>query len=489
MPSKRSILRLARVVVMLVMIVAESATRPLSAQEAGKNKSTIPGEALEVGFASSNITPPIGMRLCGTFEEKLSTGVHDSLYVRAFIFQQSNVKFAVVGCDLAMMSPEVCDAVRDQVMSLGLPRENVLIHASETHNGPDYFGELREVFHQRALKKYGYDPAEPIDYPAFLTHQITEAIRAANRALRRSEIYFGQGKAEGIAFYRRYRMKDGSIGWNPGKLNPDVVKPAGPTDISVPVLTVGQPGEADPAALVVGFALHLATLEDQLYSADYPYYLYQKLKSVVSPNLFSHFLQAPCNEVNHIDVFTEKPQTGYPWAKVIVEKLAGSVGRVLRNKGMPLEAELKVGAVNVALSVQEFSEEETEKQRSVWYYADRSQRPFLEVVHAAKVTGISERHQHGTVSALVQAFQLSPETVIIGLPSEVSVELGLAIKQSSPYANTLLVQLSNDWFGYIPTQRIFEEGNYEAVVAKIRPGEGERLVKASLDLITDLKAR
>ena len=114
---------------------------------------------------------------------------------------------------------------------------------------------------------------------------------------------------------------------------------------------------------------------------------------------------------------------------------------------------------------------------------------ILEIVHAAKVTGISQRHQGGTVSALIQAFQLSPETVIIGLPSEVSVELGLAIKKGSPYANTLLVQLSNDWFGYIPTQRIFEEGNYEAVVAKVRPGEGERIVKATLDLITDLKAQ
>ena len=49
-----------------------------------------------------------------------------------------------------------------------------------------------------------------------------------------------------------------------------------------------------------------------------------------------------------------------------------------------------------------------------------------------------------------------------------------------------MVQLSNDWIGYIPPLRIFEEGNYEAVVAKIKPGEGEKMTQAALGLLKSL---
>ena len=250
-------------------------------------------EPLEVGFSRKNITPPVGMRLCGTFEEKLSTGVHDSLYVRALVFQQGTTKLAIAGCDLAMVSPQVGDAVRNKVAALGFLKENVLIHASETHNGPDYFGEFREVFHHRAINEHGYDPAEPIDYAEYLATQISQAIRDADRLRQPSALRYGEGKAEGIAFYRRYRMKDGSIGWNPGKLNPDIVAPTGPVDPRVPVLSVHHPSTDTLTALLTGFAMHLATLEDLLYSADYPYYLSQQLAKSLSPNVFTHFLQAP----------------------------------------------------------------------------------------------------------------------------------------------------------------------------------------------------
>ncbi|NND07138.1 MAG: hypothetical protein HKN87_12230 [Saprospiraceae bacterium] len=82
--------------------------------------------------------------------------------------------------------------------------------------------------------------------------------------------------------------------------------------------------------------------------------------------------------------------------------------------------------------------------------------------------------------------RLSKETAIVGLPSEVSVELVIDLKERSPFSNTMIVQLSNDWFGYIPNRRIFDDGHYEAVVAKVVPGEGERMVAFALDLLNDL---
>ncbi len=443
-------------------------------------------EVLEVGFARVNITPPIGMRLCGTFEENLSTGVHDSLYVRAIVFRQADTQLVIAGCDLAMVSPELCNQVRKNVQHLGLANNNVLIHASETHNGPDYFGEFRDVFHQRAIKEIGHDPAEPIDYSAFLVNQITKAITQASKKVEPGAIHYSEGSASGLAFYRRYKMKDGSIGWNPGKMNPEIVEPNGPTDTSVPVLSIVKESQQQPAAILTSFAMHLAVLTDNLYSADYPYYLTRKLQENISPELFVHFLQPPCNEVNHIDVLNKAPQTGYEWAQVVGERLAKTVTEVIASPTEPLTASLKSNAANINLEVQQFSEKEIASHRDIWYHSDRTTVPFLELVHASKVTGIADRHHSRPIKALIQTFQLSPETVVVGLPSEVSVELGLEIKKRSPYPNTLLIQLSNDWIGYIPPKRIFEEGNYEAVVAKIKPGEGERMVGVGLDMLNKL---
>lgn len=49
-------------------------------------------------------------------------------------------------------------------------------------------------------------------------------------------------------------------------------------------------------------------------------------------------------------------------------------------------------------------------------------------------------------------------TAIVILPSEVLVEIGLKIKEGSPFKNTLVAGYCNGYFGYIPTERDYEEG-------------------------------
>ena len=441
---------------------------------------------LFLGFARENITPPVGMRLCGTFEERLSEGVHDSLYVRAFVFRQGATKITIAGCDLAMVFPEICDSVRARIETHGFPTSHVLIHGSETHNGPDYYGEFRDVFHKKAISDLGRDPAEPIDYNSFLVEKICNAILSADNMASPADLYFSSGKSTGIAYNRRFRMKDGSVGWNPGKMNPEIEEPLGPVDESLPVLSVYQTDQKVPAAILTGYAMHLAILDDALYGADYPFYLEQKLKKEISSTLFTHFLQSPCCEVNHINVNTSEPQSGQAWARVVGEKLGNTVLDILEKPMIQIQPDLKVLSLYISLDLQEYSEEETETQRNIWHSPDRVNMHFLDVVYAGKVTAISDRHGGMPVPCLLQAFQIDHQTVILGLPSEVSVELGLLIKEHSPYKNTMIVQLSNDWFGYIPSKKIFTEGHYEAVVAKIQPGEGEHMAQVAVKMLNEL---
>jgi hypothetical protein len=99
-------------------------------------------------------------------------------------------------------------------------------------------------------------------------------------------------------------MKDGTVQFNPGKLNPDIVRPAGPIDPDVGILLARRAGDHRPLAGLTVFALHLDTVGGTLYSADYPYYLEQLLRRALGPSFVSIFGTDPCGDINHIDVTT-----------------------------------------------------------------------------------------------------------------------------------------------------------------------------------------
>jgi hypothetical protein len=88
---------------------------------------------------------------------------------------------------------------------------------------------------------------------------------------------------------------------------------------------------------------------------------------------------------------------------------------------------------------------------------------------------------------LVQVLRLSDDVAIVALPGEVFVDLGLAIKRSSPFPVTMVVELAHDTPDYVPTRKAFQEGSYETVNSRVQPGGGEMAVEAAIRLLTQLK--
>jgi hypothetical protein len=74
----------------------------------------------------------------------------------------------------------------------------------------------------------------------------------------------------------------------------------------------------------------------------------------------------------------------------------------------------------------------------------------------------------------------------VSLPGEIFVELGLAIKQDSPFKQTIIVELANGSIGYIPTRRAYRQGNYEVVSARCDEGSGELLVDAAIRMLKEI---
>ena len=72
-------------------------------------------QQLQAGVAVADITPPIGYRMCGYFNERLSTGILNPLHAKALVLRQGNTRAALVFCDIIGLSAEVAKRAREQV--------------------------------------------------------------------------------------------------------------------------------------------------------------------------------------------------------------------------------------------------------------------------------------------------------------------------------------------------------------------------------------
>src|SRR5207249_1708302 len=110
---------------------------------------------------------------------------------------------------------------------------------------------------------------------------------------------------------------------------------------------------------------------------------------------------------------------------------------------------------------------------------------FMTKVVAVKVLDLQRRGS--TWPMEVQVFRLDSDTAIVCLPCEIFVELGLAIKQASPFKRTFVISICNDRPSYVPTKKAFAEGSYEITNARVKPGVGEMLVEAAVAMLKELK--
>ncbi len=228
------------------------------------------GSGLNVGAAEIDITPPVGYRLAGYFNERLATGVHDPLKAKAIVLQQGREQVALVACDLIGVSLGISTNARAGASKrTGIPVTNIVICGTHTHTGPLFEGPLREYFHKTAVEKHGTDPQEQVDYPSLLIERLAKVVTAAQANLRPAEVQAGVAIQEVLAFNRRFWMKNGKVVFIPGQLTPEIVRPAGPTDPDVGILLARDRGTHQPFAGLTVFAMHLDTVGGTLIGADY----------------------------------------------------------------------------------------------------------------------------------------------------------------------------------------------------------------------------
>jgi hypothetical protein len=435
---------------------------------------------LRVGAAAAPITPPLGIPMAGYYSERGAQGVHDDLYAKAIVIEAGGREAALVVLDLITTPRALVEEARREIeRTTRLRGVDVMISATHSHTGPvvdrnSAFGGKSDLVHH---------------YLDGLPAKIAEAVRQAESRLAPAAVSAASGREESIAFNRRYHMTDGTVGWNPGKLNPRVIKPAGTIDPEVPVVRFDS-ADGRPMAVYVNYAVHLDNIGEPRISADLPSTLARALADFGGPEMVTVYSTGCCGDVNHIDVRWREPQRGFANAARMGTILAGEVLRTWPRLE-PVKADVvRVRRAIVPLALPAISEADVERSRSVIARMEDPKGPrpkFLEQVDAFKTRDVVAR-QGRPQEVEVQVIALGDELAWVSLPGEIFTELGLAIKQDSPFRRTIIAELANGAIGYIPARRAYAQGNYEVISARCAEGSGERLVDAAVRLLKELYA-
>ena len=418
---------------------------------------------IRAGVGKTNITPALGTPMDGYYIERLASTVHDDLYARAMVLEDGTRTLVLVVTDLIDVAPYGFPAARARIhKELNVPEENIIISATHTHTGPTFSDE----------------------YESFIAVKIFDAVKIAFSNLQEVVIKSGMGNAENISFHRRFLMKDGTVKFNPGRLNPDIVEPMGPVDPGVGIICL-ETTEGIPLAILVNFALHLDTIGGTEISADFPYFMGELLKKVMGEDLMVFFGFGTCGNVNHINVKEAETTKGYERAQRLGYSLAAAVIReipVLETQNID---RLTSESETVYLKIPEYSEKEIEEAKINAQKESDELASTPEIREAMKILRINNM-KNQPIEAEILTFGFGNAS-IVALPGEIFVELGLEIKEKSPYKHTLVLTLANNSIGYIPDKEAFKYGAYEVEVSMIAEGEGEKLVESSVRQLEEMK--
>jgi hypothetical protein len=338
----------------------------------------------------------------------------------------------------------------------------MVISATHTHSAPTSTGVFQS------------DPDET--YVAELPKRIAAGIVQATKNLAPARIGWGVGSEPNQVFNRRWRMKEGSISEDPfGKLtdkvkmnppvaSPDLIEPAGPIDPQVWVVSV-ESSESQPLALLANYSLHyVGDVPGQAASADY----FGEFANRIEQRLGASGLEPPfvgilsngtSGDINNINFRTAQerlPTFGR------IRLVADAVAKVAADTAASIKYQdnltIATAQKELELKVRKATSEELENARDI--LAKAKDRPLqgLNEFYARETVKLAEYPD--TVRLIVQASRIG-DLAIVAIPCETFVEIGLALKATSPFPATFTIELANGYNGYLPTPEQHQLGGYE----------------------------
>jgi len=415
---------------------------------------------LRAGAARADITPSPGIPLAGFWQPRPAKGIDTPLSSHALVLDNGEESLVFVALDLIALLGRDVDAAKKGIRrETGIRPERIMVACSHTHEAPYPCPLLGKETH-----------AEP-DYIESVIHAIVESVAWACAGMVPAEVGFGSTSVPGLGENRR-RLKGGHDAFNVWQLAPEErwkYPPAGPVDDELSMLAV-RARSGEPLAVLWNYALHAHVFASDRISADYPYYVWQQMTKALHPKLTSLYMPGACGDIN-------RPPEAQPGA--IVDRLSEALIRVHGDLQFSSSPPMHSRLEPIKVKLRDFSAFQEEEIR-------RKQGSSLEVCR--QEWEILRKAGAKSIGTVLQAMAIG-NLGLAAVPGEYFTALGLGIKQRSPFATTAVVELANDYVGYIPTREAFDQGGYElfnARSSKVARGTGELIADKLVDLLNQL---
>jgi hypothetical protein len=247
----------------------------------------------------------------------------------------------------------------------------------------------------------------------------------------------------------------------------------GPVDTAVPVVLLERVEDGLPLATLFAYGCHPVSLHSyrNLISPDYPGYARRRIEANLGEGLTSFFLLGAAGDINPAGYGAGR--TTPERSREIGESLAETVLAALDS--MPAaEPSPEVRFLEQQLSIPLAPlPEPAELERQVRFFADEAEQRRRERRSRASI-GISEIKSEWAAEALevarsgriathrscrLQALRLGG-AALVAIPMEVFAATGIAIRNASPFATTVVCSNSGGAFGYLPTADAYEVDDY-----------------------------
>jgi len=393
----------------------------------------------KAGVATTVITPDTNMWMAGyASRTKPSEGTAQDLHAKALAIEDAaSYRLVFVTVDLIGIPRTLRKSLETRVQSAyQLKPEQFLLNASHTHCGPEF--------------RVGRTPSDEIEmnpslqgerYGQQLEDKVFALIGDALKQLTPAKLAYTHARC-GFAMNRRLPMPNGEYRNSP--------YPDGPVDHDVPVLRVDG-ADGKPRAVLFGYACHNTTLSFYQFCGDYAGFAQQYLETDNAGTTFL-FLNGCSGDQNPY------PRGTIDLAQKHGRTLATAVEAALFTSAKPLTGSLKAAYGEIDLS---YAPAPTRAE----FTARLASKNKYEATHAKRMI---ERLAKGealpkTYPYPIQVVQLGHELKLIALGGEVVVDYSLRFKREFAGSGAVWVAgYSNDVMAYIPSERVLQEGGYEA---------------------------
>lgn len=444
---------------------------------------------LFAGFGRVNITPPMGISVAGYFKERKADGVLDELEINAVALKVEDNTVLLITVDHCGIVKPIMDGYKAEITKkTGVPSENIFIHATHTHTGPTMIVDTDDVLIN--------------EYITFTTHKIADASSFAIQDLKPAKMGYGVSQAPGIAFVRRFRMKDGSVRTNPGVGNPDILAPIGDVDERVNVIRFARENADD--IVLANFGDHPDTVGGNKISGDWPALTRATFEKAVD-NTKCIFFNGAQGDVNHVKVNPtpgdfngmfhdfDGCSRGYPHAIYMGRVVAGAIMQIYDKVTFTDVDSLKSVQIMVDIPANKATPSELPEAHRIndLHLAGRdAELPYegmmLTTVVAEAARMVRLENAPDNKPMLFSAVKVG-NVALFGIPGEPFTGIGRGIKEAEGWDLVLPVCQTNAKEGYFPMQDAYDEGGYEARSSNFKAGVAELIIEKGKKILSDLR--